>query len=137
LNKEQAVERGYSWKDQETKQYAITLANSQIPDHVKYISDNIVGEVIECAHKGECNEQCTKAFKVNAQELQFYKKMNVALPRLCPNCRHHQRVKQRNPLKLWHRKCMKPGCDNEFETPYAPERPEIVYCETCYNAEVA
>jgi hypothetical protein len=28
-------------------------------------------------------------------------------------------------------------CPNEFETSYAPERKEIVYCEQCYNAEVA
>ena len=28
-------------------------------------------------------------------------------------------------------------CPNEFETSYTPERPEIVYCEQCYNAEVA
>ncbi|MBI5220488.1 MAG: hypothetical protein HY978_01465 [Candidatus Liptonbacteria bacterium] len=27
-------------------------------------------------------------------------------------------------------------CPNEFETSYAPERPEIIYCESCYNAEV-
>ena len=32
---------------------------------------------------------------------------------------------------------MKPGCKNEFETSYAPDRPEIVYCEQCYNEEVA
>lgn len=24
-----------------------------------------------------------------------------------------------------------------LETSYAPERPEAVYCEACYNAEVA
>lgn len=28
-------------------------------------------------------------------------------------------------------------CPNEFETSYAPERPDIVYCESCYNAEIA
>lgn len=27
-------------------------------------------------------------------------------------------------------------CPNEFETSYAPERPEIVYCEDCYQNEV-
>ena len=27
-------------------------------------------------------------------------------------------------------------CPNEFETSYAPDRPEIVYCEQCYQAEV-
>lgn len=25
---------------------------------------------------------------------------------------------------------------NEFETSYAPDRPEIVYCEQCYQAEM-
>ena len=38
---------------------------------------------------------------------------------------------------FWDRKCMKQGCKNEFETSYAPERPEIIYCESCYNSEVA
>lgn len=27
-------------------------------------------------------------------------------------------------------------CPNEFQTSYAPDRPEIVYCEACYQAEV-
>lgn len=27
-------------------------------------------------------------------------------------------------------------CPNEFETSYAPERPEMVYCEECYNNEI-
>ncbi|KKT22561.1 MAG: hypothetical protein UW08_C0006G0001, partial [Parcubacteria group bacterium GW2011_GWB1_43_8b] len=68
-----------------------------------------------------------------------------------------QRLKQRNPLKLWHRHCQCKGkksenntytntithqhgdspCPNEFETSYSPDRPEIVYCEQCYNAEIA
>jgi hypothetical protein len=30
----------------------------------------------------------------------------------------------------------KDKCQNEFETPYAPARPEIVYCEQCYQTEV-
>ena len=70
--------------------------------------------------------------------------MNLPLPRLCPNCRHYTRLKQRNPLKLWHRTCMcdnenhghKGKCQAEFETSYSPERPEIVYCEGCFNREI-
>jgi hypothetical protein len=27
-------------------------------------------------------------------------------------------------------------CEVEFETSYAPDRPEIVYCEKCYQQEV-
>jgi len=79
---------------------------------------------------------CTTAFKIIPQELALYRKMGLPLPRLCPNCRHFSRLKKTNPLKLWHRKCMKPGCQNEFETSYAPDRPEIVYCESCYQQEV-
>ena len=92
-----------------------------------------------------CKEQCTEAFKFNSEELKFYTRMKLPLPRLCPNCRHYERLAQRNPLKLWHRQCMcdknhahhTGKCTNEFETSYAPDRPEIVYCEQCYNAEVA
>ena len=137
LGKEQAIEQGYDWKEPEEKNYKIDLKSEDLPDHIKDINDDIVGKVIECSHKGKCNHQCTTAFKIIKEELQFYRKMNLPLARLCPNCRHYERLKQRNPLKLWHRKCMKPGCENEFETSYASDRPEIVYCEKCYNEEVA
>ena len=133
LTKEEALNQGYKWKDKEERNYNIDLKNEEIPDE---FDESIVGKVLECEHKGTCNEQCTEAFKIIEAEYQFYKRLNLPLPRLCPNCRHYQRLKQRNPLKLWHRKCMHEGCTNEFETSYAPERPEIVYCESCYNREV-
>lgn len=156
LTEEEAIEKGYAWKNPETKDYKITINPEDLPDHIKDIGESVLKEVIGCAHEGECNEQCTTAFKVVRDELQFYRKMNIPLPRLCPNCRHYQRLKQRNPLKLWHRKCQCAGvqsengthnntashfhgtdhCPNEFETSYAPERKEIVYCEQRYQSEV-
>jgi len=75
-------------------------------------------------------------FRIIPQELKFYQKMNLPLPRLCPDCRHRERIKQRNPLKLWKRQCMNHGCKNTFKTTYSPDRKEIVYCEGCYNKEV-
>jgi len=184
LTKEEAIKQGYSWKDPEPRNYQITLKNKDIPDHIKDVPDSILNEIIECAHNVEsnvesstfnntlgcpttkCNEQCTQAFRIIPSELDFLRKQNLPLPRLCPNCRHYQRIKQRNPLKLWHRTCMCQGefgisesarlparqgikyentvehdhrdqpCSNEFETSYAPERREIVYCEGCYLREV-
>ncbi len=174
LTKEQALAQGYSWKDQETRNIEISIKSADLPDHIKDVKDDIVGKVIQCANaksteigSPEVNpqfSQCTSAFKIIPQELEFYRKMNLPLPRLCPNCRHYQRLKQRNPLKLWHRKCMCNGkqsevyrgrasvssnytntiehfhkdqpCPNEFQTSYSPDRPEIVYCEKCYQAEV-
>ncbi|MCX6752530.1 MAG: hypothetical protein NTZ87_03480 [Candidatus Nomurabacteria bacterium] len=136
LTKEEALNQGYSWKDREERNYKIDIKTKDIPDNIKDINDEIINKVIECEHQGKCNEQCTEAFKIIPSELQFYKRMNLPIPHLCPNCRHYERLKQRNPLKLWHRKCMKEGCENEFETSYSPERPEIVYCERCYQQEV-
>ena len=162
LTKEQAEQQGYSWKDPEERNITITIKSEDLPDHIKDVKDDILTQVIECQHNNQnCNEQCTTAFKIIPQELEFYKKMNLPLPRLCPNCRHYQRIKQRNPLKLWKRTCQCQGqtgnnsnnpniyqntiththgtepCPNEFETTYAPERKEIVYCEQCYQQEVA
>ena len=136
FDKKEALDQGHSWTEIEERSYEVDIRANDIPDNIKDIDDGIIGKVIQCAHEGRCREQCTEAFKIINEELKFYKRMNLPLPRLCPNCRHYQRLKQRNPLKLWHRKCMKEGCKNEFETSYAPGRPEIVYCEKCYQQEV-
>jgi hypothetical protein len=135
LTKEQALEQGYRWKDKEERNYKIDIKSKDIPDKIIDVTDDITNKIIECSHK-DCNHQCTEAYKIIPEEYQFYKRMNLPLPRLCPNCRHYERLAQRNPLKLWHRRCMKEGCNNEFETSYSPERPEIVYCERCYQNEV-
>ena len=108
------------------------------------IDDSILNKVIACPNNGKQEYQCTVAFKIIADELQFYKAKKLPIPRFCPNCRHYQRFKYVNPLRIWQRTCM---CDNshthhtgpctiEFETSYSPERPEKIYCEQCYNQEV-
>ena len=136
LVKAEAEVQGYSWKEEKGKNYKITVKSKDLPDSILDVNEDIVSQIIECEHKGKCNEQCATAFRIIPQELQFYKAQNLPLPRLCPNCRHYERTKNRNPVKLWQRKCMKSGCTNEFETSYAPNCPEIVYCEQCYQQEV-
>lgn len=136
LSLDQVRENGYNWREYDKRNYKITKNSEEVPDSISEIDDSILNEVISCEHKGDCHENCMTAFRVLQEDLIFYRRMNLPLPRLCPNCRHYQRLKQRNPLKLWHRSCMKEGCNNEFETSYAPERPEIIYCESCYQNEV-
>ncbi len=157
LTKEEALNEGYRWKDPEARNYEITLRPTNLPASIEEASDKIVDEMIGCEHEGKCKCRCTSAFRIIPQELVFYRKFNLPLPHLCPNCRHYERLKQRNPIQLWHRKCQCNGessekgvyrntvshihnadhCPNEFETPYAPERPEVIYCEECYQREVA
>lgn len=158
LEKEEALSKGFKWKNPNPKNYQVTIKSENLPDKISEVSDSTLSDIIECKHASKkCNEQCTLAFRIITQELQFYRQMNIPLPRFCPNCRHYQRVKQKNPIKLWHGKCQCAGaksengvyanevlhfhgaehCPNEFETSYSPDRPEIVYCEQCYNSEVA
>jgi len=131
--KEQALKQGYNWYDKPKSEYKPTIKAKDLPDHIKDVDNTILKEVIECSSN---NCAGSNVFRLIPQELKFYKKMNLPLPRLCPDCRHRERIKQRNPLKLWKRKCMKQGCNTTFQTTYSPDRKEIVYCESCYNREV-
>jgi hypothetical protein len=156
LEKEEVLKQGYSWKDPEQKEYNITIDSKHLPDNIKNVDDSIFDAVIGCAHNGKCNDQCTTAFIITNGEFQLYKKLNLPLPRLCHNCRFYERLKLENPKKLWSRTCQCAGkesknglykntaehihgeksCGNEFETSYAPDRPEIIYCERCYKQEI-
>ena len=131
LSKEEAITRGYRWEDRVPGTFGKeTLRLEEIPDDIGEVSDDILKEALVCAN-------CRKNYNILRPELVFYRRESLPIPRLCPDCRYMRRLKLRPPRNLWHRRCMKPGCQNKFETPYAPERPEIVYCETCYNAEIA
>ena len=157
LDKAVASRFGFRWKEQGTKNYKASLDFKDLPDDISETDESILEKTISCEHAGNCDHQCSSAFRVIPSELQFYKKENIPLPRTCPNCRHYSRSPRKNPLQLWLRKCQCKGmasdngkyqniaehshgsakCLNEFETGYSPDRPEIVYCEACYNAEVA
>jgi hypothetical protein len=129
LLKEKILEKGYFWCDNDNPENKITHKSADLPDHIKQTTKDVLDFIIEC-------ENCKKAYKIIPAEYDFLKKFNLPVPRKCFECRHQERFSKVNPPKLWHRHCMKEGCTSEFETSYAPERPEIVYCERCYQNEV-
>ncbi len=146
LTKEQALEKGFNWQDNIQRTTGKeTLMPENIPDCINDVDDSILDEVLACIN-------CKRNYKIVPNELIFYRKMKIPIPRRCFYCRHDARLKRRNPFKLWHRTCMCGSagspqattnhfhgagkCEVEFETSYSPERPEIVYCEKCYQAEV-
>jgi hypothetical protein len=144
ITEAEAQNQGFNWATLEQKSYNITLTSQNLPDNINEVGDSVMQETIECAHQGKCSHGCSTAFKVTNFELSFYKKFSIPLPSLCPLCRHRERLAKKNPLNLWHGSCKctqgnhghTGKCINEFETPYAPDRPEKVYCEACYNKEV-
>ncbi|MFA6392791.1 MAG: hypothetical protein WCW54_01750 [Candidatus Paceibacterota bacterium] len=130
LTKEEATKRGYEWQEKTTGTFGKeTIKKGEIPNSINNIDEKILDEILIC-------EKCNKNFKIVEAELTFYKKMGLPLPHKDFECRHEDRMKKRNGMKLYHRSCMKPGCSNEFETTYAPDRSEVIYCESCYQQEI-
>lgn len=129
LSREEALQKGFNWSDYVSpppKVDKIIKAN-QLPDSIDQIPDDILNWAIECEVSG-------KPYKIIKQELQFYRDHRLPIPRRHPDQRHLDRMKLRNPRKLFQRKCDQ--CQKEIQTTYAPERPERVYCEECYLKEV-
>ena len=156
LTKEEAIKKGYRWRDPDTKDYEPSIMTENLPDDITKTNDSITGEIIECAHKMTCNQGCTKAFRIIPNELQFYRKIGVPAPTLCPACRTMERLKMRLGIKLYDGNCMCAGagdesgkykngvihphgdshCSETFKTGYSPDKGDIVYCEKCYQQEV-
>ncbi len=150
--KKEALAAGYPWRDLDEKEYKFTMSANGLPDHINEVSDDVTKEIIQCS-------SCKRAYRILDRELAFYRRFFIPLPRICHYCRYAKRLSFRNINKLYKRNCQCLGqmangkeqivyknlsphshganrCQNEFETTYAPDRPEIVYCESCYNSEV-
>jgi hypothetical protein len=139
ITEKEAKEKGFNWQNQTSGTYGKeTIKEENMPETIGEITEDILNQVLVC-------KDCKKNFRITKGELDFYKRMSISLPHKDFECRHQDRMEKRNPRKLWHRSCMcdkenhihgTEKCKNEFETSYAPDRPEIVYCETCYNKEI-
>ena len=99
----------------------------RIPDDIVDVTDDITKHILLCEVTG-------KPYKIIPQELQFYRNMGIPIPRKCPDQRHKERMALRNRQHVWDRQCAK--CRKPIATSYSPERPEIVWCESCYLKEV-
>jgi len=135
--KENAIAMGYPWSDRLKRIYSVTIKSEDLPDSIKDVSDEILKEIVSCPNDGDQNFQCSTAYQIVPDELQFLRQKNLPLPRYCPNCRYYQRIRKfRNPIRLYERNCMKRGCNNTFQTTYTSDRPETIYCEDCYKQAV-
>lgn len=147
--KEEALRKGYGWVEFPHGEYKITMNASEIPDSVNDITDQILKEIIEC-------EKCKKPYRILENELIFLRNEEIPAPRMCNDCRHERRTNDRLKVFLYDRPCACIGlndktgkykntakhvhgdgpCEEIVKTGYAPNMPDIVYCEKCYQQEV-
>lgn len=123
LEKDEAVKDGYKWQDYEESTY--NPSDYEIPDNIDDMPDEITKEILAC-------EDCGRNYKIIKQELAFYRKNGIPVPRKCPKCRHFVRFHTRNGRDFFERKCAAKGCTETFQTTYTPDGPKNVYCEKHY-----
>ncbi len=122
LSKEEILAKNLQWTDKKQS----TMYDGpkyEIPDKIEDVPDDICDKILTCEATG-------KYYKIQKAELNFYRKMELPIPRLCPDERHRRRMQLRNPRILFSRNCADCGC--EIQTTFAPDRPEKVLCEECY-----
>jgi hypothetical protein len=156
ITKEEAEQRGLVWGEMADKNYQPTISGDALPDDLKNVQDSVLKEIISCIDGGNCTHGCTKAYRITADELAYYRRKNIPLPEKCPNCRYYRRLAYRNPTIIRQATCMCAGenstnglyknnsvhdhgenaCNLDIDTTYPDGRGTIIYCEACYKKEV-
>jgi len=110
------------WRTKEIETYIpddIEKLTSEIIPEISEVSDDILWKVIIC-------EKSLRPFKIIKEELYFYKKYNLPIPRLHPEERYRNRFNKIPKYDLFLRKCNK--CNEE--TLSTIEKWKII-CEKC------
>ncbi len=100
LSKEESLKQWYNWSDYETPFPKVSkiIKASMLPENIEDIPDDILNRAIEC-------EITKKPFRIISQELEFYRKHNLPIPKRHPDQRHLDRMALINPKKLFERTC--------------------------------
>ena len=128
MTKEEVLRAGFRWEDdiQKTERKE-TLKPEEIPDHIRDVRDSITDEILACI-------DCKRNYKITKQELLFYRKIVLSIPRKCFYCRHQNRVLRRGSFHFFIRKCS--NCGEDTQTNLTEQTAPIMYCRKCYQQEV-
>ncbi len=85
LSKDDAIAKEYKWSDADNVTTIHESSNYEIPDDIGDTEDEICDKILS-------SEVSSQPFKLVSQELKFYKKMNIAVPRISHNERHFLRM---------------------------------------------
>ena len=100
---------------------------NKLPENIGDIPDDILNWAIEC-------DVTNRPFRITAQELDFYRKNSIPIPKIHPDQRHIDRLAKTDPRKIYHRIC--DNCSVDIQSCYSEEKQKTVYCEICYNSEI-
>jgi len=165
LTREKTIAQGYPWHEPEPLPYAPTIKAADIPDDVRDALDSLMSEIIACGDCGRAYRIVKPEFEFLKRErialprkcerCRYRDRFDLRNPlklwhrRCCCNgasrgmdhaSREAESHTSHGPWSVYQNMVAhfhgETPCLNEFETSYAPERVEVVYCEQCYNAEI-
>lgn len=125
LSESEVKQRGLKLRARDKREYL--PATTKLFDAIKDVPETITSEILKC-------EKCDKNYKIINQELAFYKKYSLPIPKECFGCRHLRRMANRPPYRSYKRSCS--NCGKSLVSSYSPDRSEKVYCEACYIKEL-
>lgn len=120
LTKAEALAKGYTWEDESVESFE---SNYSIPDHIRDVPDNIMEQVLKCELTG-------KKYRIIKQELDFYRKWQLPIPRIAPLERLKVASQTFNISEVHNRQCA--HCAKPIKTVYTTDKPRV-FCEACYQ----
>lgn len=125
MKQQDVLAHGWLWSEYEPALAAdlATIDAAELPDAIADVPDDILNYVLRCTVSG-------KPYRLIPQELAFYRKKGLPVPREAPLERMMALGRRQTSRTLHQRTCAK--CKSDIETTYGPDQPEIVYCEKCY-----
>lgn len=125
LKKEEALAQGYMWHDEEKPE--MPKEKFALPAMAADANESICEKILVCEKTG-------KPYKIIPQELKFYKKFGLPLPRVTPDQRYKELRSLQPPKKLIDAVCAL--CKTSMKTVYPPEWGYKVICEKCYLEKI-
>lgn len=116
LTKEEVIKRGLKWLDEPTYPQKDWNPNQE---------EININSVLYCS-------KSYKPYKLTKYEIEFYQRMNLTIPRLCPDQRHLQRMSARATRELFTGNCFQ--CKKEILSANFCLS-ERVFCEDCFPEE--
>lgn len=123
IEKEKAIEWQFPWYEKENNIFINWI--TEIPDNIDDVNKTFINQAIKC-------KSSWKTFKIIHQELEFYKKYWLPLPRKHPDYRHLDRFNSKPKRDLHIINCFK--CNKTISSVF--EKELNVYCESCYEKEI-
>jgi hypothetical protein len=128
LEKSDALAQGFTWRDDIPSTKGQENCNyKDLPENPnEYSDENLLNKILKCS-------SCDKNYRFISREIAFYKRMKLALPAKCFNCRHQARMNNRNPRVLTEVTCVSCGKKTFTTYPKAKHKLYRIHCEDCYK----